>query len=178
MGNFGKLNFSVSFDRTSAFPLDGNSYFTSYSDAELAASSAVEVGSSDSAYYIGQMLTVVEGNSSKNYIIQPDKTLSEVGSGSGSGSPEVAVTNGEEPQGDEVLWVDMNEDTSSSLEELGIQPKLESGVNIKTINGESILGKGDIVISSSGDGGSSVLDLTEIPNAFTFTESTTISGEL
>jgi hypothetical protein len=96
MGNFGKLNFSVSFDRTSAFPLDGNSYFTSYSDAELAASSAVEVGSSDSAYYIGQMLTVVEGNSSKNYIIQPDKTLSEVGSGSGSGSPEVvpvAATN-------------------------------------------------------------------------------------
>ena len=176
MGNFGKLNFSVSFDRTSAFPLDGNSYFTSYSDAELAASSAVEVGSSDSAYYIGQMLTVVEGNSSKNYIIQPDKTLSEVGSG--SGSPEVAVTNGEEPQGDEVLWVDMNEDTSSSLEELGIQPKLESGVNIKTINGESILGKGDIVISSSGDGESSVLDLTEIPNAFTTTESTTISDEL
>lgn len=91
---------------------------------------------------------------------------------------EVAVTNGEEPQGNEVLWVDMNEDTSSSLDELGIQPKLESGVNIKTINGESILGKGDIVISSSGDGESSVLDLTEIPNVFTFTESTTISGEL
>lgn len=63
---------------------------------------------------------------------------------------EVAVTNGEEPQGNEVLWVDMNEDTSSSLEELGIQPKLESGVNIKTINGETILGEGNIELSSGG----------------------------
>lgn len=63
---------------------------------------------------------------------------------------EVAVTNGEEPQGNEVLWVDMNEDTSSSWEELGIQPKLESGVNIKTINGESILGEGNIELSSGG----------------------------
>lgn len=61
---------------------------------------------------------------------------------------EVAVTNGEEPQGNEVLWVDMNEDTSSSLDELGIQSKLESGVNIKTINGESILGEGDITIEA------------------------------
>lgn len=63
---------------------------------------------------------------------------------------EVAVTNGEEPQGNEVLWVDMNEDTSSSWEELGIQPKLESGVNIKTINGESILGSGNLEINSGG----------------------------
>lgn len=63
---------------------------------------------------------------------------------------EVAVTNGEEPQGDEVLWVDMNEDTSSSLDELGIQPKLKSGVNIKTINGESILGSGNLEINSGG----------------------------
>lgn len=148
MGDFGKLNFSVSFDRTSAFPLDGNSYFTSYSDAELAASSAVEVGSSDSTYYIGQVLTVVENESSKNYIIQPDKTLSEIGS-----DPEVAVTNGEEPQGDELLWVDTSKDAEiSSLKELGIQPKLESGVNIKTINGESILGEGNIELSSSGGG--------------------------
>lgn len=58
------------------------------------------------------------------------------------------------------------------------QDLLVNGVNIKTINGESILGKGDIVISSSGDEESSVLDLTEIPDVFTFTESTTISDEL
>jgi hypothetical protein len=49
-----------------------------------------------------------------------------------------------------VLWVDLNEDTSSSWEELGIQPKLKSGVNVKTINGESILGSGNLEINSGG----------------------------
>lgn len=49
---------------------------------------------------------------------------------------------------------------------------------LKTINGNSLEGEGNIVISSSGSGESSVLDLTEIPNAFTTTESTTISDEL
>lgn len=174
MGDFGKLNFSVSFNRTSAFPIEANGYFETLEEAQAAAATAVEVGSAESTYYIGQTLTVVTEGNAKNYIIQPDKTLLEVG----SGSTEIAITDGEEPQGDEVLWVDMNEDTSSSLEELGIQPKLESGVNIKTINGESILGEGDIVISSSGDGEIPVLDLTEIPNVFTFAESTTISDEL
>lgn len=56
------------------------------------------------------------------------------------------------------------------------QDLLVSGVNIKTINGEPILGEGNIVVSSSEE--ASVLDLTEIPNVFTTTESTTISDEL
>ena len=30
---FGKLNFAVGFNRTSAFPLDANSYFESYAEA-------------------------------------------------------------------------------------------------------------------------------------------------
>lgn len=144
MGDFGKLNFSVSFNRTSAFPIEANGYFETLEDAQAAAATAVEVGSAESTYYIGQTLTVVTEGNAKNYIIQPDKTLLE------SGSTEIAITDGEEPQGDEVLWVDMNEDTSSSWEELGIQPKLESGVNIKTINGESILGSGNLEINSGG----------------------------
>lgn len=146
MADFGKLNFSVSFNRTSAFPIEANGYFETLEDAQAAAATAVGVGSAESTYYIGQTLTVVTEGNAKNYIIQPDKTLLEVGSG--SGSTEIAITDGEEPQGDEVLWVDMNEDTSSSWEELGIQPKLESGVNIKTINSESILGEGDITIEA------------------------------
>lgn len=44
------------------------------------------------------------------------------------------------------------------------QDLLVSGINIKTINGKPILGEGNIVVSSSE--GSSVLDLTEIPDAF------------
>ena len=56
--NFGKLNFAVGFNRTSAFPLDANSYFENYNDAVTAAAGAAEVGSADSAYDIGQLLIV------------------------------------------------------------------------------------------------------------------------
>ena len=108
MGDFGKLNFSVSFNRTSAFPIEANGYFETLEEAQAAAATAVEVGSAESTYYIGQTLTVVTEGNAKNYIIQPDKTLLEVG----SGSTEIAITDGEEPQGDEVLWVDMSEDIS------------------------------------------------------------------
>ncbi len=55
---FGKLNFAVGFNRTSAFPLDANSYFENYDSAVTAAAGAAEVGSSDSAYYIGQLIIV------------------------------------------------------------------------------------------------------------------------
>lgn len=55
---FGKLNFAVGFNRTSAFPLDANSYFESYAAALAAVKGAAEVGSSDSAYYLGQLIIV------------------------------------------------------------------------------------------------------------------------
>ena len=42
--DFGKLNFAVGFNRTSAFPLDANSYFENYNDAVTAAAGAAEVG--------------------------------------------------------------------------------------------------------------------------------------
>lgn len=87
MGEFGKLNFSVSFNRTSAFPIEANGYFESLEAAQAAAQTAVEVGSAESTYYIGETLTVVEGNTAKTYIIQPDKTLKEQGSGSGGYEP-------------------------------------------------------------------------------------------
>lgn len=88
---FGKLNFSVSFNPTSAFPLDARSYFESYTDAENAAKIAVAVGSADSVYYYGQTLVVVENNVAKFYIIQPDNTLSAV-EGSG-GQTDVPVNS-------------------------------------------------------------------------------------
>lgn len=56
--DFGKLNFAVGFNRTSAFPLDANSYFESYAEALAAVRGASEVGSSDSAYYLGQLIIV------------------------------------------------------------------------------------------------------------------------
>lgn len=55
---FGKLNFAVGFNRTSAFPLDANSYFEDYNAAVTAVAGAAEVGSADSAYYLGQIIII------------------------------------------------------------------------------------------------------------------------
>lgn len=66
---FGKLNFAVGFSRTSAFPLDANSYFEDLASAQAAAAGAAEVGSSDSAYYIGQLIIVTVGGVSDLYQI-------------------------------------------------------------------------------------------------------------
>lgn len=78
--NFSKMNFSVSFNPTSAFPLDARSYFESYDLALAAAAKAVEAGSTEGTLYFGQTIAVVENGSAQLYIIQPDKTLTEVGS--------------------------------------------------------------------------------------------------
>lgn len=80
---FGKLNFAVGFNRTSAFPLDANSYFESYADAVNAAKGAAEVGSSDSAYYIGQLLIVKDSTEGVGlYQINAGKTLTKFGQAS------------------------------------------------------------------------------------------------
>lgn len=89
MADFGKLNFSVSFNPTTAFPLDSRSYFSSLESASAAAATAVEVGSADGTYYIGQNVVVVSGQSATMYVIQPDKTLSPVGSGGGGEFPYI-----------------------------------------------------------------------------------------
>lgn len=78
MADFGKLNFSVSFNRTSAFPLEANSYFNNYTEAEQAAQTAVEPGSAESTYYIGQTLTVADETDCNLYIINPDQSLKQL----------------------------------------------------------------------------------------------------
>jgi hypothetical protein len=78
--NFGKLNFSTSFNPTSAFPIDARQYFESYASAQAAAKTAVEAGSADSVYYIGMPLVVVEDSVATLYVINGDKTLKPVGS--------------------------------------------------------------------------------------------------
>lgn len=79
MAEFGKLNFSVSFNPTSGFPLDARYYFDSLDAATTAAQGAVEVGSSDGTYFYGMNLVVVESGAATMYVIQPDKTLKPVG---------------------------------------------------------------------------------------------------
>lgn len=76
---FGTLDFAVAFNRQTAFPLDAKSYFESLTDAQAAAATAQEAGSSETTYYFGQTIAVVEGGKATLYVIQPDKTLKEVG---------------------------------------------------------------------------------------------------
>lgn len=83
MANFGKLNFNISLKPTSAFPLDARCYFDSFTEAEAAAATAEEVGSTNTIYYFGQKLVVVTDGTATWYTIQPDKTLKVDGSGSG-----------------------------------------------------------------------------------------------
>ena len=84
--NFGKLNFSTSFNPTSAFPLDARCYFENLASAQAAAATAEAAGRSNTVYYFGETLAVLENNVATLYIIQPkDETgvggeLVEVGS--------------------------------------------------------------------------------------------------
>lgn len=80
---FGKLNFAVGFNRTSAFPLDANSYFENYDAAVTAAAGAAEVGSSDSAYYVGQLIIVKDTTKGVGlYQINASKELVKFGQAS------------------------------------------------------------------------------------------------
>lgn len=89
-----KLNFSVGFNPTGAFPLDVRTMFGSYEEAEAAAKSAVNAGSSDSAYYYGMILTVFADDVATHYSIQGDNSLKEVGK-SVAGDNKTIVLNGD-----------------------------------------------------------------------------------
>lgn len=104
MADYGKLNFSVAFDPTSAFPLDARSYFTSLTDAEAAAQTAEEAGSKNTVYYYGQKILVYENGVASWYKITPSKTLEPEAVGSSStetphfnltelGLPDVIIGN-------------------------------------------------------------------------------------
>ena len=78
---FGTVDFAVSFNRQTAFPLDARSYFETLAAAQAAAAKAEEAGSSNTVYYYGQTVAVVENGKATLYVIQPDKTLSKVAGG-------------------------------------------------------------------------------------------------
>ena len=83
--DFGKLNFSTSFNPTSAFPIDARSYFESLEAAQEAAATAEAAGSSNTTYYFGQILTVNEGGTVAAYQITNAKALQKLASTTSSG---------------------------------------------------------------------------------------------
>lgn len=92
MADFGKLNFNISLKPTTAFPLDARCYFESLAEAEAAAQTAEEAGSTNTIYYFGQKLVVVTDDTATWYTIQPDKTLKADVSGSSSGGDMLKST--------------------------------------------------------------------------------------
>lgn len=81
MANFGTLDFAVAFNPQTAFPLDARYYFDSKTAADAAAAAAVEVGSSDGTYFIGQTIVVNDNTNATLYVIQPDKKLRALAAG-------------------------------------------------------------------------------------------------
>lgn len=94
MANFGTLPFAVAFAPQTAFPLDSRYYFDSLESAQSAAKSAVEVGSSDGTYFIGQNVVVVTSSDATLYVIQPNKTLKAVGSSVVTDNKTISTTDG------------------------------------------------------------------------------------
>lgn len=137
MADFGKLNFSVAFNPTSAFPLDARCYFQSLALAKAAAATAEEAGNTNTIYYYGQMLLVDDGTEAKWYIIQRNRTLWEVGSGTGgenSGAGEI--------QTDETLsYVNgvLKVNTTSKVEQNNTLPITSAGVHTAVGNIETLL---------------------------------------
>lgn len=110
MADYGKLNFSVALNPTSAFPLDARCYFNSLALAKAAAATAERVGSKDTVYYYGQRLMVdlLDGSTPKWYIIQSNGTLIEEGLtliGGASFTTDKTLTLGD----DDVLKVNTTE---------------------------------------------------------------------
>ena len=83
--DFGKLNFSTSFNPTSAFPIDARTYFESYEAAVAAAATAEAAGSSNTTYYIGQIFTVYEAGEVSAYQVTAAKALQKLASTTASG---------------------------------------------------------------------------------------------
>lgn len=88
------LNFAVALNPTSAFPLDPRTMFGSYDAAVAAAATAENAGSTNTQFYFGQTLTVFENDIAKQYLIQGDKTLKEVGSSVATDDKTIVLNEG------------------------------------------------------------------------------------
>lgn len=90
-----KLDWAFPFQRTGAFPLDRSSLFSSYEDAELYAKGGADERGLSGSSYIGQTIAVYDAVENKVvlYLIQPNRSLLEVGSGSNAEEFEILTQN-------------------------------------------------------------------------------------
>lgn len=154
MAEFGTLDFAVSFSPTTAFPLDSRYYFESLEEANNAASKAVPAGSSDGKYFFGENVVVVADGKATMYIIQPDKTLSEVGEGSSVQQDYTALSNKPSIGGVEL-------DGDMTLDDLGIKQEYTAS-DISFSDGQTFQQKYDSGELKGDDGFSPIVTVSSI----------------
>lgn len=88
------LGWSNSFDRDAAYPLDKAAWFGSLADAQAAAATAVDAGSTASKYFFGMPIFVFDGTTASQYQIQGDKSLKEVGSATLGDDKSIELSDG------------------------------------------------------------------------------------
>lgn len=159
MAEFGTLDFAVSFSPTTAFPLDSRYYFESLEEANNAASKAVPAGSSDGKYFFGENVVVVADGKATMYIIQPDKTLSEVGEGSSEQQDYTALSN--KPS---IGGVELNGDMT--LDDLGIKQTYTAS-DISFSDGQTFQQKYDSGDLDGDDGFSPTVQVTTTEDSHT-----------
>lgn len=141
--NFGKLNFPVSLNPQTAFPLDARSYFESLNEAIAAAATAAPAGDGNATYYFGQTLTVVDFEKSEVDLYTIGIRENEDGTKSGY----LIAIGGQELDQNKLITmlkaVLVDSNGNCLLNE-------NNQLNLKTINNQSLLGNGNISISSSG----------------------------
>ena len=130
--DFGKNNRSVAFNPTSAFPLDARSYFESYEAARLAAATAEEAGSTNSIYYYGQTLVVVENKKATLYIIQPDNTLTPIGETAENSSIKIDENQFDFDQNGQLTLLGFGEEAKGKMLIAGADGKLAWATPIDT----------------------------------------------
>jgi len=84
-------NSKLTFSANSSLSINANSYFQSYEDALAAARSAGSVTDSNVKYHYGQRVLVVKRNIATLYVIQPNKTLKNLGSSTISESGSIVI---------------------------------------------------------------------------------------
>lgn len=97
------------------------------------------------------------------YLSTTDKTkLDAIASGATANSSDATLLNRANHTGTQAQSTIVNLTTDLAAK----QATLVSGTNIKTINGNSLLGAGDITISGGGGGSTSFLGLTDTPSSY------------
>lgn len=92
--DYGYIEFNAPFLPAGSFPLDARGLFSSYADANVKAKSAVAPGETGSNYYHGQIVTVLTADGITHYTIEPNGTLTPVGTQTAGDDKTIKLANG------------------------------------------------------------------------------------